>query len=225
MSIKASASASRVLFRTAQRLRSRHGTRGWGWYHRTLAEREIKPLGPHALHYKALSAEHVRPQVYFDIESADKTYGRMVFELADDIVPKTVENFVKLCTGTGDNGYTLKGTALHLLAKDRFLAGGRVLDVNKHTGHASGASMYFEDENFILGHGERGFLSMANSGVDRNSSHFFVTLSPQPQLDGRNVSFGRMVEGQSLLDDIEENVFTVEGSPSPDLVITDAGVL
>merc|ERR1711934_68705 len=152
----ASASTSRVLFRTAQRLRSRHGTRGWGWYHRTLAEREIKPLGPHALHYKALSAEHVRPQVYFDIESADKTYGRMVFELADDIVPKTVENFVKLCTGTGDNGYTLKGTALHLLAKDRFLAGGRVLDVNKHTGHASGASMYFEDENFILGHGERG---------------------------------------------------------------------
>ena len=47
-----------------------------------LPQIQIKPLGPHALHYKALSAEHVRPQVYFDIESADKTYGRMVFELA-----------------------------------------------------------------------------------------------------------------------------------------------
>merc|ERR1719181_831497 len=99
------------------------------------------------------------------------------------------------------------------------------MNVNKHTGHSCWDQMYFEDENFVLGHGERGFLSMANSGVNRNSSHFFVTLTPQPHLDGRNVSFGRMVEGQALLDDIEENIFTVKGCPSPDLVIADAGVL
>lgn len=30
----------------------------------------------------------------------DKPAGRMVFELAEDVVPKTAENFRQLCTGT-----------------------------------------------------------------------------------------------------------------------------
>jgi peptidyl-prolyl cis-trans isomerase-like 3 len=47
-------------------------------------------------------------------------------------------------------------------------------------------------------------LSMANKGPDTNGSQFFVTFAPQPSLDGKNTVFGRLLEGEEVLDAIEE---------------------
>ena len=47
--------------------------------------------------------------------------------------------------------HTRPNPSFHLLAKERVLAGGHVMDVNKHTGHSCWDSMFFDDENFILG--------------------------------------------------------------------------
>ena len=58
------------------------------------------------------------------------------------------------------------------------------------SGHSALSSRYFDDENFILQHIDRGVLSMANNGVHRNNSQFFISLAPLPHLDGRNVSIG-----------------------------------
>ncbi len=45
---------------------------------------------------------------------------------------------------------------------------------------------------------------MASSGKDTEGSQFFVTHSPQPHLDGRYTAFGRVVEGQDVVDRIVE---------------------
>lgn len=37
--------------------------------------------------------------VYFDVEINGSNAGKIVFELFDSVVPKTAENFRKLCTG------------------------------------------------------------------------------------------------------------------------------
>ena len=41
--------------------------------------------------------DHVRPKAFFDMKMGDETLGRLVFELADDILPQTCANFIALC--------------------------------------------------------------------------------------------------------------------------------
>jgi peptidyl-prolyl cis-trans isomerase-like 3 len=44
---------------------------------------------------------------------------------------------------------------------------------------------------------------MANKGKDTNGSQFFITLGPQPTLDGKNTVFGKVIDGWETLDKIE----------------------
>jgi cyclophilin family peptidyl-prolyl cis-trans isomerase len=48
----------------------------------------------------------------------------------------------------------------------------------------------------------RGVLGMALSGPDTGGSQFFITLSPQPHLDGGYTAFGRVTAGAEVLDRI-----------------------
>lgn len=49
---------------------------------------------------------------------------------------------------------------------------------------------------------DRGVIGMASSGPDTAGSQFFMTLSRQPHLDGRYTAFGRVVEGDEILDQL-----------------------
>ncbi|KAJ5306123.1 hypothetical protein N7508_005138 [Penicillium antarcticum] len=40
-----------------------------------------------------------RSRVFFDIKVGDNKLGRVTFELFNDVVPKTADNFRALCTG------------------------------------------------------------------------------------------------------------------------------
>lgn len=63
----------------------------------------------------------------------------------------------------------------------------------------------FEDEiRPALRHNARGIVSMANKGVNSNGSQFFITFAPAPHLDGKNAVFGKLLEGDEVLDDIEK---------------------
>lgn len=44
---------------------------------------------------------------------------------------------------------------------------------------------------------------MANKGPDTNGSQFFICLAAQPQLDGKNTVFARVIDGEDILDKIE----------------------
>lgn len=48
----------------------------------------------------------------------------------------------------------------------------------------------------------RGTVGMALSGPDTGGSQFFITLSPQPHLDGKYAVFGRVVRGMDLVDQL-----------------------
>lgn len=48
------------------------------------------------------------------------------------------------------------------------------------------------------------FFSMASIGVHTNASQFYLTLGEATHLNGRCVTFGRVIEGDAVLKAIEE---------------------
>jgi hypothetical protein len=58
---------------------SRKGSRGWGWYHKALADADIKKV-PRP--FPPAKAGHSRQRAYMDMAIGDEPAGRLVFELA-----------------------------------------------------------------------------------------------------------------------------------------------
>ncbi|KAN0028430.1 hypothetical protein ACTFIV_010274 [Dictyostelium citrinum] len=172
-------------------------------------------------------ADNNRVKVFFDIKQGDKELGRVVFELYNDIVPKTAENFRVLCTGEkgiGKSGKALhyKDSIFHRVIKNALIQGG---DFTHGTG-VGGESIYgrnFKDENLKTKH-KIGCLSMANSGKNTNSSQFFITTGETPQLNGKHVVFGEVIEGMDIIKSIE-NTETEKNNPTIPCIIYDCGQL
>ena len=119
--------------------------------------------------------------------------GTIVVELYKDQAPKTVENFVTLA----NKGF-YNGILFHRVIP------GFMVQTGDPTGTGRGGPGYtFEDEfGPGLKHTGPGILSMANAGPNTNGSQFFITLAATPWLDGKHAIFGKVVEGQSVVDAI-----------------------
>lgn len=167
-------------------------------------------------------------RVYFDIAIGGKNVGRIVFELYNDKLPKTCENFRCLCTGekgTGKSGKPLsyKGCPFHRIIPDFMIQGGDFTRMNG-TGGESIYGSKFNDEGFPFKHTKPGLLSMANAGPNTNGSQFFITTVPCPWLDGKHVVFGEVVEGMNIVKKLEE-CGSQSGATKKQCCIADCGQL
>ena len=121
--------------------------------------------------------------------------GTIRLELFEDKVPNTVGNFEKLST----SGY-YDGLKFHRVIPDFMVQGG----CPNGTG-TGGPGYQFEDEfHPDLKHDTPGVLSMANAGPNTNGSQFFITHVPTPWLDGKHSVFGKVLEGQDVVDAIAQ---------------------
>jgi len=133
--------------------------------------------------------------------------GQILVQLTHDKTPGTVGNFVALAEGNLENSAKPQGTPyydglkFHRVITDFMIQGGCPL------GTGTGDPGYKFDDEFVseLKHDGPGVLSMANAGPGTNGSQFFITHTATPWLDGKHTVFGKVVEGQEVVDGIAQD--------------------
>lgn len=121
--------------------------------------------------------------------------GTIRIELFEDKTPKTVANFEKL---VGKSFYN--GLKFHRVIPDFMVQGG----CPSGTGTGGPGYKFADEFHPDLKHDTPGILSMANAGPNTNGSQFFITHVPTPWLDGKHSVFGKVIEGQDVVDAIEQ---------------------
>ena len=130
----------------------------------------------------------------------ETTKGTIVLELFDEEAPETVQNFEKLA-----NSEFYDGTRFHRVISNFMVQGGDPLskDANDRRAGTGGPGYRIKCETHRNTHKHvAGTLSMAHAGKDTGGSQFFITLSPQPRLDGGFSLFGQVVAGMDVVDRI-----------------------
>ena len=121
--------------------------------------------------------------------------GNITIEMFEDEAPNTVANMISLI----EKGY-YDGLNFHRVIPDFMIQGGCPY------GTGTGGPGYdFDDECAPdRRHDSAGVLSMANAGPGTNGSQFFITHGPTPHLDGKHTVFGKVAEGQEVVDEIKQ---------------------
>lgn len=133
----------------------------------------------------------------------DTDKGLIVLRLYYKETPLTVCNFVGLAEGTLDAAKGkpfYNGLNFHRVIADFMIQGG------DPEGTGAGSPGYRFPDEFVDGliHDGPGVLSMANAGPGTNGSQFFITHVATPWLDGKHTVFGRVVEGQNVVNAIKQ---------------------
>ena len=127
--------------------------------------------------------------------------GDIKIELLETDAPKTTENFRLLA----EKGY-YDGVIFHRVIKNFMVQGGDPL--GEGYGGESAWGGKFNDEinktsSLYQGGYDKGTVAMANSGANTNGSQFFIMHADYP-LPPSYTKFGKVVEGQDVVDQIAE---------------------
>ena len=132
--------------------------------------------------------------------------GLILLKLNYKETPGTVGNFVSLAEGTQKNSYKNSGEPYYDGLKFHRVIPNFMIQGGCPQGIGSGGPGYQFDDEFHpdLKHNRKGILSMANAGPGTNGSQFFITHGPTDWLDGKHTVFGYVVEGQDIVNSIEQ---------------------
>jgi peptidyl-prolyl cis-trans isomerase B (cyclophilin B) len=128
------------------------------------------------------------------IATIETNRGTIKLQLHDDKVPKTVANFEKLA----NQGF-YNGLKFHRVIPDFMIQTG----CPQGTGTGGPGYKFADEFHKDLKHDGPGVLSMANAGPNTNGSQFFITHVATPWLDGKHSVFGRVIQGQDVVDAIK----------------------
>lgn len=135
------------------------------------------------------------PKIKFHV----KNFGTMTAELYPEVAPLTVANFLSLV----ENKF-FDGLIFHRVIAGFMLQGGGYDEEMQHK-DAKAIKGEFAANGFAtntLKH-TRGVLSMARTNDPNSaSSQFFIMHAPAPYLDGQYAGFGKVIEGDEVIDAI-----------------------
>jgi cyclophilin family peptidyl-prolyl cis-trans isomerase len=134
--------------------------------------------------YEAIAERTVRPR---DVEIVTAA-GTLRLRLDCPAAPLTCLNFLQLA----GQGY-FDGVPFHRVVPDFVVQGG------DPRGDGLGGPGYAIRDEINRRRFTTGTLGMARAGPDTAGSQFFLTLSPQPHLDGAYTAFGEVVAGAEVL--------------------------
>ncbi len=121
--------------------------------------------------------------------------GDIKLKLYVNETPKTCENFTKLAR---DGFYD--GLKFHRVIANFMIQTG----CPNGTGTGGPGYQFADEFHPELRHNSAGILSMANAGPNTNGSQFFITHGPTPHLDNVHSVFGKVTEGQDVVDSIQQ---------------------
>ena len=183
-----------------------------------------------ALQSRTAQEEELDPQrthAYMDImigrnvgKDPQLTKGRIIFELFDDIMPRTTEQFLNMLASEREPTY-VGSTISKIFPGDRCIAGDRTSNVE---GSLAGREMVFtraeQEANWQVPHLNPGVLSLD----DGKTSKFNITFRNCEELDGWHAVIGKTVYGFDMLKCISE-VGNENGEPKQPVAVTGGGVV
>ncbi|MEP6692583.1 MAG: peptidylprolyl isomerase, partial [Gemmatimonadaceae bacterium] len=117
--------------------------------------------------------------------------GTVMLELLGGDAPLTVDNFMALARSGFYNHGAFHRVVPNFVAQD-----------GDPRGDGNGGPPYAIRDELNRWRYVRGAVGMALSGPDTGGSQYFLTLSPQPHLDGGYTVFARVVGGVDVMDAI-----------------------
>lgn len=128
-----------------------------------------------------------------NIVKFETTMGTFKAKLYTDKAPITTKNFMDLV----NKGF-YNGIIFHRIIDGFMIQGGDPTG----TGRGGSGTKIKDEFGPGLKHDKKGILSMANAGPNTGESQFFITLAPQPHLDGKHAVFGEIIEGMNVVEKI-----------------------
>lgn len=155
-----------------------------------LAAQKVIPSKPAVKQYRQFPGNLSSEELINKKAVIETNKGTISFEIYPEST-KAASNFIFLAK---DGFYD--GLTFHRVVPDFVIQGGDPY------GNGTGGPGYKFDDEVVTKQYSKGIVAMANSGPNTNGSQFFIMLSDHPELPPKYTIFGKVIEGQDIVDKI-----------------------